>query len=107
MKKSTVAIVLLIAVLVVSNAWWAYQVLDAGVTYTYQSASLEESQQALSQAVAIINAIGSGDASRERIVAAANKSWSAGEPFEKDGYLWVGRLGLRFSDTGRLVEVTQ
>ena len=46
MRRSTVAISLLTAALVVSNSWCAYCLLDAGVTHTYQSASLEESQQA-------------------------------------------------------------
>ncbi len=106
MKKSTVVISALVITLVASNAWWAYQLLDAGVSYTYQGASLEESQQALAQTLAIIEVMNSGDASRDRVVAAANKAWSAGEPFEKDGYFWVGRLGLRFNGNGELVEVT-
>jgi hypothetical protein len=106
MRKSTIVISVLAIALVSSNVWWGYQLLDAGVSYTYQGASLEESQQALSQTLAIIEVTGSGEASRDQIVAAANKAWSAGEPFEKDGYLWVGRLGLRFSDSGKLLEVT-
>jgi hypothetical protein len=106
MKKSTIAISILTVALVTSNAWWAYQLLDAGVSYTYRGASLEENQQALSQALAIIEVTRSGDASRDQIVAAANRAWSSGEPFEKDGYLWVGRLGLRFTDDGKLEEVS-
>lgn len=106
MKKSTIAISALAGALVASNVWWAYQLLDVGLSYTYQGVSLEESQQALTQTLAVIEVMSSGDASRDRIVAAADKAWSSGEPFEKDGYLWVGRLGLRFSDNGGLVEVT-
>ena len=48
------------------RAWWAYQLLDAGVSHTYQGISLEESQQALSQTLAIIAVTGSGDASRDQ-----------------------------------------
>jgi len=106
MRKAAIAISVLAVALVVSNAWWAYQLLDAGVSYTYQGASLEESQQALSQTLAIIYLMSSGDASRDQIVTAANKARSAGEPFEKNGFPWVGQLGLRFSDDGKLVEVT-
>lgn len=105
MRKSTIAILLLAVALVVSNIWWAYRVVDAGVSATYQGASLEEAQQALSQTIAIIKVTGSGAASRDQIIAAANGAWSAGEPFEKEGYLWVGRLGLRFSDEGKLMEI--
>lgn len=104
MRRSTVAISLLAATLVVSNAWWAYLTLDNAVTRSYQSASLEESQQALSQALAIIKANGSSSPSRANVVAAAHAAWPAVDPFEKDGYLWVGRLGLRFNQAGQLVE---
>lgn len=60
-------------------------------------------RQALSQALAIIEVTG---ASHDQIVAAANRARSSGEPFEKDGYLWVGRLGLRFTEDGKLEEVS-
>ena len=107
MKKSTLAISLLAVALVASNAWWAYKVLDAGVTLTYQKASLEEAQQALSQALAIIKVSGSSNVTRAQIVEAAQKAWPSGEPFEKDGYLWVGRLGLRFDKSGHLIDIFQ
>jgi hypothetical protein len=104
MRKTTVTISLLAVALFATNAWWAYRLLDAGVSYTYQGASLEENQQALSQALAIIKVLGANNASRDRIVQAAQNAWPSTEPFEKDGYLWVGRLGLRFNETGHLVE---
>lgn len=81
MRQSTVAISSLTDAQVVSNAWRAYRLLDAGVTRKYQSASLEESQQALSQALAIIKATAASNASRESIVAAARAAWPPAEPF--------------------------
>lgn len=104
MKKCILPITLLVLVLIASNAWWAYRVLDAGVSYTYQGASLEESQQALSQALAVIKASSNPGATRTQVIEAAQKAWSSGEPFEKEGYLWVGRLGLRFDRQGHLIE---
>jgi hypothetical protein len=104
MRRATGAILVLAVALVVTNAWWAYRLVDAGVSYTYQGVSLAENQQALSQALAIIKVLGTNQASRERIVQAAQTAWPSTEPFEKDGYLWVGRLGLRFNDAGHLVE---
>jgi hypothetical protein len=104
MRQSTVAISLLAVALVISNGWWAYRTLDAGITSTYQSTSLEESQQALAQALAVIKANAGSNPSRAEIIAAAKAAWPEVEPFEKDGYLWVGRLGLRFNEAGRLVE---
>ena len=104
MRKSSVAISLLAVALVLSNGWWAYRALDAGVTHTYPGASLEEAQQALAQALAVIKANAGPNPTREQVISAAQAAWPAVEPFEKDGYLWVGRLGLRFNETGRLVE---
>ena len=107
MKNSAIIIILLTVLLVGSNAWWFYRLVDAGVSYTYQGVSLEENQQALAQSLEIIKALASSDVSREKIVAAAQKTWGATEPFEKEGYLWVGRLGLRFNETNQLVEVVK
>ena len=107
MNRSTIIIVLLTVALIASNALWAYRLLDAGVSHMYQGVSLEENQQALSQALAIIKVMASQGASRAESVAAAQKAWPSGEPFEKEGYLWVGRLGLRFNKAGELVEAVQ
>ena len=107
MKKSVIIIILLIVFLLGSNAWWAYRLLDAGVSYTYQGVSLEENQQALAQSLEIIKALASSDVSREMIVAAAQKAWGSTDPFEKNGYLWVGRLGLRFNEANELIGVVK
>ena len=105
MKRSTVAIVLLSFALIGSNIWWAYGALDAGITYTYQQDSLQKSQEALTQAVAVIKASGQG-ATKEAVLAAAiSSAEGATEPFEKEGYIWVGSIGLRFSEGGHLQEV--
>ena len=29
------------------------------------------------------------------------------EPFEKDGFVWIGRIGLKFNDRGQLIEVSR
>lgn len=104
MRQSKVAISLLAAVLVLSSGWWACRTLDAGITSTYQSASLEASQQALAQAFAVLKVNAEANPSKAEVIAAAQAAWPAIEPFEKDGYLWVGHLGLRFNEAGRLVE---
>jgi hypothetical protein len=103
-KKATIAIAALSAILVGSNAWWAYQVLDAAVAHDYQGASLEENQQALGQSLAILKVAAAKGAARRQVISAAHAAWPEVEPFEKDGYVWVGRLGLRFNEAGQLVE---
>jgi hypothetical protein len=40
MRKTTAAIVILVIALVVTNSWWAYAVIDSGVTLTYREDSL-------------------------------------------------------------------
>lgn len=104
MRPSTLAIGLLSAALVASNAWWVYHAVDTAVTQAYRSAELAERRQALDQALAVIKAASKPQRTRADIVQAAHAAWPDVEPFEKDGYLWVGRLGLRFDDAGQQVE---
>ena len=105
LNKTTFTISLLSVALLLTNAWWAYRLVDAGISYTHQGVSLEEERKALSGALAIITTLGSGHASREQVLQAVQEAWPSAEPFENDGYVWIGRLGLRFDDSGRLVEV--
>jgi len=44
MRKTTIALSLLAVTLVVTNGWWAYRLLEAGVSYTDQGVSLEQSR---------------------------------------------------------------
>lgn len=105
MKRTTSAILALIVVLISTNAWWAYQLLDASVTLMYRDDSLRLNARALSQALAVIKVVSTADGKRDEIVSAVTTVAGDGtEPFEKEGYLWVGDLGLRFSEDGRLLE---
>lgn len=103
MSKTTVAIVILVVALMGSNTWWAFRMLDAGVSYTYQGVALDDNQQALKQVLAVIKASNSANATREMIIAAAQAAVPS-DPFEKDGFVWVGKVGLRFDEGGRLME---
>lgn len=104
MRKTTIALSLLALTLVVTNGLWAYRLLEAGVSYTYQGVSLEQSRESLSRAVAIIRVLGTGDASRQQVIEAAQAASPPAEPFEKEGYVWIGEPGLRFDESGRLVD---
>lgn len=96
-------LVILAVLLVVSNGFWLYHSLDNGITATYREVSLQENQEALAQALQIINAAQPA-ISRNELIKAAQVSTNFAEPFEKDGYLWIGRLGFRLSDEGILLE---
>ena len=42
--------------------------------------------------------------SRSEVIAAAKQSSTDKDSFEKDGFIWVGKIGLRFNDNGQLVK---
>ena len=103
-RRSVLVIVALAVLLVASNAWWAYRLLDAGVSATYREVSLENHRTALGQILAIIPIALRPGATQPEILRAAQKDGNP-EVFEKDGYVWVGRVGLKFDGAGHLVEV--
>jgi hypothetical protein len=95
----------LVVILIASNAWWAYRMLDAGISYTYLGVSLEENEAAVAQLIAIAPLLARG-ASRDEVIAAARRSGDS-EPFEKEGFVWVGQIGLQFGSEGRLQKVSR
>jgi len=101
-SKRTITIVFLAAALLGTNAWWLYRSIDFGISHTYGMAECEEHAQALAQVKAILPVVAGPDSTREQILAAARlANWP--EPFEKDGVVRVGRVGLKFSADGRLI----
>ena len=96
---------LLVLALIGSNGWWAYQALDAGVTATYLDVALQDHHEALAQALAILPVVADPEATPAEVLEAAKESARSADSFEKDGYLWVGGLGLKFSSEGRLEEI--
>src|SRR5688500_8731907 len=104
-RRSTVAIILLAVALVASNMWWAYAAVDSAVTSTYSEQALQEHREALAELIAVVPAVCDPSATRESILAAARSSAKDSQEFEKEGFVWVGRLGYRFGEDGRLREV--
>lgn len=67
--------------------------------------SPEKNKEALNQALALLPLIGNNETSRREIISVAQKVRPGPvEPFEKDGCVWVGRLGLRFNKEDKIVE---
>ena len=104
MSRTKIAIVSLAVALLASNAWWAYHALDHGVTLTYMGVSLDDNKEALSQALAILPLVASRNASRETVLAAARLPGDKSEAFEKDGFVWIGKIGLKFDPNGKFLE---
>ena len=97
-------IAILLAALLVTNALWAYAVIDYSVTVTYREDSFADECRALDHALAILPIVAS-ERSKAEILAAAVSSLPGAEPFDKEGATWVGPLGFQFSGTGQLERV--
>lgn len=103
MNKAKIAIIGLSVTLVISNCWWAYVVYDQMITKMYHDDSFRTSQRALKQCIRLLPIV-ANDSTRDEVVAAARDK-NGSEPFEKEGFLWVDELGLKFDEKGRLVQV--
>jgi len=103
MKRSTLAISALMVVLLASNAFWLYKIVDERIGAGLQ---LAEQREALTQVFALIPVLAQ-KADRAQLVATASDATLPAnkQAFQADGYVWVGSLGLRFAGTGELIEV--
>ena len=106
MNKCRVSVIALVVALVASNAWWATRVLDAGITQTYMTASFETTAELLNQTLAVLSVVAKPGVSRDEVITTAKSKGDTAAPFEKDGYVWVGQLGLRFNEQGRFIKAT-
>ena len=100
--KITIAI--LSVLLLASNAFWVYKVMDTGVTLSYgdqQTYELEETKKQLMATFPVV----AKNATKEEIVAAASKFTDL-KVFEKDGCTWVGWLGFKFDKNNKLKSVS-
>jgi hypothetical protein len=104
-RRSTIAIWILSLALVVSNLWWLYAALDAAVTAMYLEQTFDEHRQALTELLAVVPVAADPAATRESVLGAAHAAATHDVSFEKEGFFWIGQLGYRFDDAGRLVEV--
>jgi hypothetical protein len=101
-NKSTKIAIFLVLALLSSNAWWAYRVLDLGVSLTYARDGQEEAVRLANETLAVLNVAVSPEHTRTLVIAAASSKANSIEPYEKLGFTWVGGLGLKFGGDGRL-----
>jgi hypothetical protein len=102
-SKLTICLAVL---LFLSNGFWIYLFIDQAITQAYHSESQRANKAALAQALAILPVANRINATSTDIIRVAKQTASFDfPPFEKDGFVWVGNLGLKFSKAGRLVEV--
>jgi hypothetical protein len=105
LNRATVAIVVLVTLLLGSNLWWAFKVLDGGVSYTYLRASHDSAAELLVQMRAVLDVLTQKSASRSEVLTAVQSAASGATPYEKLGNTWVGQLGLKFNEQGRLSHI--
>jgi len=103
-NRSSTTIVVLIAALILTNGWWVYKLLDIAVTGEYQSVERQRIHEALSQVLSVLPVALEQDSTKEQVIQAAETKTDKPDYFEKDGYVWVGNIGLQFNEHGRLVE---
>ena len=101
MKK--IAIILGI-MLLVSNGWWAYHTLDQGITQTYKEQEFYELKETHNQLAKMMPAI-SQQLSKDEVIKIASQ-FSDTDKFYKDGCTWVGWVGLKFNQKGKLESVS-
>ncbi len=98
-------IAILAAILVLSNGFWIYQLVDVGVTISYRNKELADNIRARDHLLAVLPGLAAGKSKPEivRIVSEHSSSKS----FEKDGCVWIGSIGLKFSQDGQLISASK
>lgn len=98
------AILILSMLLLLSNAFWLYRIVDAGVTLSYKNLRLSDLEETRKQLTATFQEIAK-EKKKVDIVQAASK-FTDQEVFEKDGCTWVGWLGFIFDADDTLTSVS-
>ena len=102
MKKIWIAVALL--TLILSNGYWISKIFDIGITQTYLENSIEDNKTALEQTLRILPLVAKHGISKDSIISIAKQYAGDSLTFEKDGYLWVGKIGMKFDNQGQFVE---
>jgi hypothetical protein len=104
-KLPWVVAAILAVALVFSNGWWFYSSIDQAVTQKYADQMLNECDHALAASLDLAQALAEG-LDRPEIVYRVERAFPEDEPFEKDGFWVVGWLAFKFSEDGKLIEIT-
>jgi hypothetical protein len=105
MNRNKFLVMALVAALLLSNAFWLYNAMDTAVTLEYQGVALKEHHEALAQALAVVPVLSRPNSTKADVLAAATRAAMSRDSYEKDGFTWVGSLGLKFGGEGRLEAV--
>jgi hypothetical protein len=101
---SKVIITILAFLLIGSNVFWLYHSIDSSVTASYRNGEFYELRSAEAQAVRMLEKVLNGKAKAE--IQTLATPFTDLEPFEKDGCLWVGWYGFKFTSENKLSGIT-
>lgn len=102
--KSRIWIIILIVLLLGSNAYWIYNTIDFGLSYTYLEASAEHASKRAEQAIQVANLNLIGLDADEAQALLHSDAYDL-ETFEKEGCLWVGGICLRLDSERKIVRI--
>ena len=105
MTPSTITIVALSVMLAATNLGWFYLTVGSAEAVSDRESQCRLEHEALGQALAVLPVAARVDSTPDQVMATAMGAASLKDSFEKDGYLWVGGLGLQFGADGRLTAV--
>ena len=97
-------VVVLVGLLVASNAWWCVVLLEELSVKKYADLERHQLEATRVQLMRMMPDVAAG-ATKEAVIAAAAKHTSE-QPFEKQGCTWVGWVGLKFSKDHLLESVS-
>ena len=100
MKKSTISIIILVLLFVSTNIFWFFTFIDMGLTQKSQGQLIYELENSKKQAVGMLKE-SLQEKNKDEIKLIAEK-YTDIDSFEKEGCLWVGWYGFKFSETGEL-----
>ena len=104
--KQSVVISGLALALLVTNGMWAQRFMTQDLAFTNLEHQLDDTTVLLDQALSVLPVAADEDAPQEEVIAAAQRAGATMVPYEREGFIWVEHLGMRFGDDGRLVSVT-
>lgn len=92
----------LLGLLLLTNAFWFYAIVDQGISFTYLEASLDAAKRDLHETrrLANLQLIGQGADNAKSLI---GESLSGLEPFEKEGCLYVDQVCLRLDQDRNIV----
>ena len=101
-----VLLLLLAGLLVASNSWWFYQTLDRASIEKYHGQMLYERLHALTALQKVVPGLASS-LPREEVVRRVEAALEADpqDTFEKDGWVVIDWVHLRFNQSDQLVEL--